>query len=484
MGRARRHEGGSSNPERGDVLRVLGVLKIATAGQIYRLECPHLSYRHTGKKPADRRSARNKAARNAARDLIREGLVIAAGSTVGRGEALFSLTSRGLEAAAAELDRPGWEMGGTASNAGHSGAPHAMSVNETVLALIRPKPDLGMLTGEPADVLAAAEAMVGSPDGIGTINSYATEVPLPLTGAWASPGRGGGGVQADIVLDAPEAGIPLLFIEVDNGHETAQKIAAKFPKYRRFIEKAVKDEGGKETGTPLWHTRWPQPAHGPYWGNRTRPSCWSPPSSGPATRPTWCARSNSSPIRTGRGSGSRRGSSVRTRGGSPSLRPPWTCCASTGPAGQVFRRFGRSHDQCLTDAVDNPRQTAVLARRRLEDEERVARANREREARRPVCADCGTAFTDAQWKATGPSSWNHDPSTRSFGPFWGVPAPSGPRPQRYDHCSRKAATEARQKAMEEDEIRRAQATAEEKRRMQEAAEAERKARRFPHPFRS
>ncbi|MGW6511793.1 hypothetical protein ACWGCP_30450 [Streptomyces niveus] len=47
---------------------------------------------------------------------------------------------------------------------GRSGASHAMTVNEPVVAMIRPKPDLDLLTKEPAAAQAAARA-VGAPGG-------------------------------------------------------------------------------------------------------------------------------------------------------------------------------------------------------------------------------------------------------------------------------------------------------------------------------
>ncbi|MGW0615215.1 hypothetical protein [Streptomyces sp. NPDC002788] len=108
-----------------------------------------------------------------------------------------------------------------------------MTVNETVIALIRPKPDLHLVAGEPAEAIAAAQAWVGAPDGIGSITSYATEGALPATGTWKNPGVGG--ARADIVLIAPEVGLPLLFIEADNCTEDAAKTAAKFDKYMRHF---------------------------------------------------------------------------------------------------------------------------------------------------------------------------------------------------------------------------------------------------------
>lgn len=58
-GQRKTNPAGSSNGLRGDVLSVLGVLKVATADQIQRLAAPHLTYRHTTKAtPAKRKEAR------------------------------------------------------------------------------------------------------------------------------------------------------------------------------------------------------------------------------------------------------------------------------------------------------------------------------------------------------------------------------------------------------------------------------------------
>ncbi|MFD5482743.1 hypothetical protein [Streptomyces hawaiiensis] len=95
-------------------------------------------------------------------------------------------------------------MGNPARGAGRTGASHPMVVNEAVLALLRPKPNLAQLTGEPAEALAAAQAAAGAPAGLGTIASYATAVALPATGTWSNPGKGG--ALADIVITAPEGG--------------------------------------------------------------------------------------------------------------------------------------------------------------------------------------------------------------------------------------------------------------------------------------
>ncbi|MFD9419493.1 replication-relaxation family protein [Streptomyces goshikiensis] len=310
-----------------------------------------------------------------------------------------NLTTKGLEAASYELGRPMSEMGSTARGAGSSGASHPMSVNETVIALLRPKPDLRLLTREPAEAKAAAQAAVDASAGVGTIASYATEVPLP--GTWGAPGKGG--AQADIVLNAPQDGIPLLFIEVDNCHETAEEIAAKLLKYSRFFKRQIKDTDGKDK--PMWRTRWmarvaeygeapPPPvlivfnhlgARDP---NRTVPRLRE------LTYPLWAGEPAD-----GYSSYDRKIPIAAT--GLRNLR-------EHGPTGPAFLRFGRTHMQPLRHAIGNPRRDADLARwaeraraQQAQYQEQLRRAaeqkKAEREAARPVCASCGTKFDDDGW---------------------------------------------------------------------------------------
>lgn len=273
---------GSTNSYRGDVLRVLGALKVATADQIQRIGAPHLTFRHADKEtPSKQKQARTASHTGALSDMRKHGLSENGGSTE-TGDSLRNLTPKGLEAASYELRRPAGEMGSTARGAGSSGASHPMAVNETVIAMLRPKPNLAKLADDPPHVQAAAQAAaqaaVDSPDGIGTIASYWTEVPLPATGTWNAPGKGG--AQADLVLTAPQDQVPLLFIEVDNCHETAEELAAKLEKYARFFKRKAKDTDGKER--PMWRTRWTAPEARSGAG-RTRPSCWCSTASASAT---------------------------------------------------------------------------------------------------------------------------------------------------------------------------------------------------------
>ncbi|KOG59856.1 MULTISPECIES: hypothetical protein [Streptomyces] len=62
-----------------------------------------------------------------------------------------------------------------------------------------PKPYPTLLDGEPTEALAAAQAAVDAPAGLGTIACYATGVAHLATGTWSHPGKSG--AQAGIVSD-------------------------------------------------------------------------------------------------------------------------------------------------------------------------------------------------------------------------------------------------------------------------------------------
>jgi hypothetical protein len=113
-GKRKTNEAGSTNGLRGDVLRVLGVLKVATADQIQRLSSPHLTYRHPLKTTASqRKEARTASHRGAANDLRRHGLSVDVGRTRG-GEEVRLLTAAGL-ASAIYLGREPEEIGSSPS---------------------------------------------------------------------------------------------------------------------------------------------------------------------------------------------------------------------------------------------------------------------------------------------------------------------------------------------------------------------------------
>lgn len=409
-GKRKTNEAGSTNDLRADVLSVLGVLKVATADQIQRLASPHLSYRHTLKEtPAKRKEARTASHRGAANDLRRHGLVVDGGRTRGNEEVRI-LTAAGLAAAAIDLDREPEEMGGMPKSAGRSGASHPMTVNETVIALISPKPDLDLVAGEPAEAVAAAQAAADAPEGIGTLISYATEVALPVKGTWKNPAVGS--ARADVVVTAPGDGVPLLFIEADNCTEEAVLIAAKFDKYLRFFRRQEKDTDGKEK--PMWRTRWSAPAwegyervHPPVLlvfhevGKRSAKKQMEKVAD--LTRSHWQGRWYAD------------GGYHSYDGCIPIVATTLERLREHGPAGPAFWRYGRDRLEPLHDAIGNHRRDAYMARRRQAAREEERRREEERtaarEAARPACANCGAKFTDDRWQAVGytrnPESHKH-----------------------------------------------------------------------------
>ncbi|WP_446044678.1 replication-relaxation family protein [Streptomyces olivaceus] len=331
-------------------------------------------------------------------DLRRHGLAVDGGRTRG-GEETRLLTKDGLAAAAIDLDREIEEMGGMPKSAGRSGASHPMTVNEMVIALIRPKPNLNKVKREPAEAQAAARAAACEPDGIGTLASYATEVALPVEGTWKNPTIGR--ARADVVLTAPQAGLPLLFIEVDNCTEEAVLIAAKFDKYARFFQRQDKDTDGIEK--PLWRTRWSAPAANEY--ERVHPPVLLVfHQVGQRSAKNQMARVADLTRHHWQGIWHREGGYHSYDRCIPIVATTLDQLREHGPAGPAFWRIGRDHRQPLLDALGNARRDAYLTRRQAAREEQRRCEEREaaqREARRPVCADCGRKFTDDRWGAIG-----------------------------------------------------------------------------------
>jgi hypothetical protein len=78
-----------------------------------------------------------------------------------------------------------------------------------------------------------------------------------------------------------------------------------------------------------------------------------------------------------------------------------------GADAAVWRRLGRTGDQTLTAALDNPDGDALFRRQAVRaDVEAKRRMAAEREARRPVCSRCGTKCSDERWEeTTARDSW-------------------------------------------------------------------------------
>jgi len=322
---------------RGKVLAALGVLTLATADTLWLLV-----------QPTDRS---DKAVRNALLDLrgplpttgqLPKGLTWSDGNTRERNaRAIWRLTPRGQRAALAELP-PGTELGGTGEGAARSGAQHAMAVNQVVLAFHRA--------------------------GLAQVQHWRTEV-LHVT---ATKRR----LITDAVLTNPDAGLPMLFVEVDRNTMTPAAVAAKFDAYLEYFASTAKDGEGSER--PLWFLRYGRgrgEGHPPvalvFGGAGTRGlantmqrveelsrACWEPKS---YEGVTWRSYADAIPV----------------------IATTQQLLAEHGADGRVWRRFGRTELQTLPEALH---VTDGLAQRRreareLEEQRAAERQERERQRR-------------------------------------------------------------------------------------------------------
>ncbi|MEW1569505.1 replication-relaxation family protein [Streptomyces sp. NPDC093509] len=371
MGGSKAYPYGSTTAVRGHVLAALGVLKLATADQMHRLMAP--GHRD------------NKAFRNGALDLARHGLVVSEGSSRD-GHKIWHLTPVGLDAAAEALGRPVGEMGGTARGAARSGAPHAMAVNETIIAITRTPATATQSVPRHQtthDLVTAAATTGPTPPaepvtdvpGIGWVGSWSTEVPL----AAPSSRSGRAGVRADAVLTAPEAGLPVLFVEVDNCTEPPETLEAKFEKYLRYFRLTTKSSVGDNM--PLWRTRYrpsSRDGHPPLvfvfnpgtriglqaLNNRMTTVL-------KGTRQIWAGDYQAGP---GYGSPEERDGYWDFADAIPVLFTTLDRLQAGGPHGAVWWRCGHRQWETLPDALDNPAD-----RRAWQAREKVRRAGYDKE---------------------------------------------------------------------------------------------------------
>lgn len=173
-----------------------------------------------------------------------------------------------------------------------------------------------------------------------------------MKGTWKNPAIGS--ARADVVLIAPEAGVPLLFLEVDNCTEEAVLIAAKFDKYMRFFKRKEKNTDGIEK--PMWRTRWSAPAweeyarvHQPVLlvfhrvGKRSTKNQIQKVAD--PTRDHWQGRWH------------REEGFHSYDGCIPIMATTLELLREHGPAGPAFWRFGRDHREPLLDAIGTPAGT-------------------------------------------------------------------------------------------------------------------------------
>ncbi|MGC0319202.1 replication-relaxation family protein [Kitasatospora acidiphila] len=251
--RAKAYPNGCTGPLRHEILQVLGVLKAATVKQIWQLAAPHHEFPNSTasalrdlKRPESRLTEtrgtlggppkKEKMSLTAARAARpRRGKLVPA---KGANAVIWGLTELGLDAAAATLP-VGRKVGSRARSLGRGGgAPHAMAVNDTIVAF----------TG------------ANTPGGpIGEIADWTTEESHPLPA--------GRQQIADAVLCAPADGVPVLLVEVDLHNGDNAKIARKFDGYAEYFALTYKDphhDGHPSTAKqlPTWRRKYPTAPRG------------------------------------------------------------------------------------------------------------------------------------------------------------------------------------------------------------------------------
>ncbi|MER5466522.1 replication-relaxation family protein [Streptomyces sp. NPDC002668] len=384
------------------VLLALGVVKVATAEQLRQLVLPGTADAQT--------------VRNACKDLRHAGLVESVGKTSRPGKAaqqLWNLTTAGLAAAAAELGRPVREMGGTARDAAKAGAAHALAVSDTIDAF-RQSPPLatkpiarrGTDSGVPSLPAQARQVLV-RPPGLGHLRGWETEVALPVTGTFATPTKGS--LRADAVLTAPEDGVPVLFVEVDNHTEPAAVVARKIERYQKFFQRQVKDHRGRDVA--MWSTLWEDSGRGGFppvalvfakdVGAEARLNRMK--AIRDVSRPCWEGKWQSDHGWHVAPEGEEREGWWSFDGTVPVIATHLGQLKAKGPHGPIWWRFGRAEWQTLADALTNTNtREDYLARdeqRRQEREaarvveDQLVRDELERWQESWECPSCGTDFT-------------------------------------------------------------------------------------------
>jgi hypothetical protein len=110
------------------------------------------------------------------------------------------------------------------SGAAHRGTPAAGPTRGGLRACV------GAARGE-----CRARTVSRGPRGLGHLAGWSAEVALPVHGTFTTPAKGS--LRADAVLTAPEDGIAVLFVEVDNHSEQAVTVARKVADYRQFFRR-------------------------------------------------------------------------------------------------------------------------------------------------------------------------------------------------------------------------------------------------------
>lgn len=376
---------------RKEVLRALGIFQRATADQLWRML-----------RPTDRHDRITRDTLNALKD---SGLVRVE-TRLESGHQLWVLTEKG-----------------------HKEAKLLLPKTVRISALRKPPFDA---EGRPVEsdgydehaaaVTSTAAVLTGA--GFGTPLSWQTEIAHKLPYGYTQ--------YADLTMRAPDAGVPAMLLEVDRVNEPVDDLVDKLRRYTDWFEllapkadpnkeKAVRNDhlGAKVQEFRLWPRIYPATGREGY-----VPVAFVFTGKTAAQRESRMRRLEEASRRyfagepyPGRGEGI---TAVDYHQAVPVVVTELERITAdpAGAAGKVWRRLGRDEWQTLTEALDNPDGDRLYLVQWREAKRRQAeREAAEREAQRPVCARCGTKFTDARWQSVRQSSWRST-GDDLCGPCW------------------------------------------------------------------
>ncbi|MEU1519950.1 hypothetical protein ABZ490_48910 [Streptomyces sp. NPDC005811] len=220
--------------------------------------------------------------------------------------------------------------------------------------------------------------------------------------------------RADLVVRAPEAGVPVLLVEVDRRTEDAHDLVQKLRQYWEWGRLLPKDADKRKVDLVrsrpdaiehvdhekrLWRRFYPPtgreglvPVAFVFADTTTAKVDNAVAVLEEAGRRYWVPRRYDSLYE--------KAITARDyRQAVPVVATTLEQLQEHGAGAAVWRRLGRDSEQTLTDALDNPDGHALYraqeARADAEDKERRAA---QREAERPVCTRCGRKFSDERWE--------------------------------------------------------------------------------------
>ncbi|MFJ2900601.1 replication-relaxation family protein [Streptomyces sp. NPDC087218] len=261
-----------------------------------------------------------------------------------------------------------------------------------------------------AAVTTTAAVLTGA--GYGTPLSWRTEIAHRLPYGYTQ--------YADLTMRAPDAGVPAMLLEIDRVTEPVDDLVDKLRRYTDWFELlAPKADADKERAARdghlgarvhdfrLWPRIYPASSREGY-----VPVAFVFTGKTAAQRESRMRRLEQAGRRyfagepyPGRGAGI---TAVDYHQAVPVVVTELERITAdlAGAAGKVWRRLGRDEWQTLGEALDNPDGDRLYLVQWQEAKRRQAeREAAEREAQRPVCARCGTKFTDERWQSIQQSSW-------------------------------------------------------------------------------